>query len=79
MTTYLTKLCNSDIELRKCCRHCIAVVLVLRRWESVGFAFLGSDEREDDLTERYPIAGNPGGKQVVGCLDKGMSRTKPPS
>ena len=75
----LTNLCNSDVELRKCCGRCFGAVPALRRRESVGFAFLGSDEREDDLTERYPIAGNPGGKQVVGCLDKGMPRTKPPS
>ena len=76
---FLTNLCSSDVELRKCCERCFGAVPALRRRESVGFAFLGSDEREDDLTERYPIAGNPGGKQVVGCLDKGMPRTKPPS
>ena len=42
---FLTNLCNSDIELRKCYGHCLAVVLALRRRESVGFAFLRSDER----------------------------------
>ena len=46
---FLTKLCNSDIELRKCCGRCFGAVLALRRRESVGFAFLRSDEREDDV------------------------------
>ena len=45
----LTNLCNSDIELRKCCGRCFGAVLALRRRESVGFAFLRSDEREDDV------------------------------
>ena len=39
---------------------------------SVGFAFLRSNEQEDDLTKRYPIAGNIGGMQVMQRLDKGM-------
>ncbi len=39
---------------------------------SVGFAFLRSNEQEDDLTKRYPIAGNIGGMQVMRRLDKGM-------
>ena len=42
---FLTKLCNSDIELRKCCGRCFGAVPALRRRESVGFAFLRSDER----------------------------------
>ena len=46
---FLTKLCNSDIELRKCCGRCFGAVPALRRRESVGFAFLRSDEREDDV------------------------------
>ena len=41
----LTNLCNSDIELRKCCGRCFGAVPALRRRESVGFAFLRSDER----------------------------------
>jgi hypothetical protein len=39
---------------------------------SVGFAFLKSDERLDDLMKRYTIAGNIGGMQVMLRLDKGM-------
>ena len=39
---------------------------------SVGFAFLRSNEQEDDLTKRYPIAGNIGGMQVMRRLDKKM-------
>ena len=39
---------------------------------SVGFAFLRSNEQEDDLTKRYPIAGNIGGMQVMRRLDKRM-------
>ncbi|MBR4648635.1 MAG: hypothetical protein IKO67_00595 [Bacteroidaceae bacterium] len=39
---------------------------------SVGFAFLKSDERLDDLMKRYTIAGNIGGVQVMLRLDKGM-------
>gem|GEM_PF-3753649 len=39
---------------------------------SVGFAFPRSNEQEDDLTKRYPIAGNIGGMQVMQRLDKGM-------
>ena len=46
---FLTNLCNSDIELRKWCGRCFGAVLALRRRESVGFAFLRSDEREDDV------------------------------
>ena len=46
---FLTKLCNSDIELRKCCGRCFGAVLALRRRESVGFAFLRSDERLDEV------------------------------
>jgi len=42
---FLTNLCNSDIELRKCCGRCFGAVLALRRRESVGFAFLRGDER----------------------------------
>ena len=72
MMRYLTKLCNSDIELRKCCGRCFGAVPALRRRESVGFAFLKSDERLDDLTKRYPIAGNIGGMQVMRRLDKRM-------
>ena len=41
----LTNLCNSDVELRKCCGRCFGAVPALRRRESVGFAFLRSDER----------------------------------
>jgi hypothetical protein len=47
--TYLTKLCSSDIELRKCCGRCFGAVPALRRRESVGFAFLRSDERLDEV------------------------------
>jgi len=43
--TYLTNLCSSDVELRKCCGRCFGAVPALRRRESVGFAFLRSDER----------------------------------
>ena len=42
---FLTNLCSSDIELRKCCGRCFGAVPALRRRESVGFAFLRSDER----------------------------------
>ena len=45
----LTNLCNSDIELRKCCGRCFGAVLALRRRESVGFTFLRSDERLDEI------------------------------
>ena len=45
----LTNLCNSDIELRKCCGRCFGAVPALRRRESVGFAFLRSDERLDEV------------------------------
>ena len=48
-TIYLTNLCNSDIELRKCCGRCFGAVPALRRRESVGFAFLRSDERLDEV------------------------------
>ena len=46
---FLTNLCNSDIELRKWCGRCFGAVLALRRRESVGFAFLRSDERLDEV------------------------------
>ena len=46
---FLTKLCNSDIELRKCCGRCFGTVPALRRRESVGFAFLRGDERLDEI------------------------------
>ena len=46
---FLTNLCNSDIELRKCCGRCFGAVPALRRRESVGFAFLRSDERLDEF------------------------------
>ena len=49
MIGFLTKLCSSDIELRKCCGRCFGAVLALRRRESVGFAFLRSDERLDEV------------------------------
>ena len=49
MVIFLTKLCNSDIELRKCCGRCFGAVPALRRRESVGFAFLRSDERLDEV------------------------------
>ena len=49
MMTYLTNLCSSDIELRKCCGRCFGAVPALRRRESVGFAFLRSDERLDEV------------------------------
>ena len=39
---------------------------------SVGLAFPRGDEQEDDLTKRYPIAGNIGGMQVMRRLDKRM-------
>ena len=47
--TYLTNLCSSDVELRKCCGRCFGAVPALRRRESVGFAFLRSDERLDEV------------------------------
>ena len=46
---FLTKLCNSDIELRKCCGRCFGAVPALRRRKSVGFASLRSDERLDEF------------------------------
>ena len=49
MIIYLTNLCNSDVELRKCCGRCFGAVPALRRRESVGFAFLRSDERLDEV------------------------------
>ena len=49
MVIYLTNLCSSDVELRKCCGRCFGAVLALRRRESVGFAFLRSDERLDEV------------------------------
>ena len=45
----LTNLCSSDVELRKCCGRCFGAVPALRRRESVGFAFLRSDERLDEV------------------------------
>ena len=49
LVTYLTKLCKSDIDLRIGCGRCFGAVPALRRRESVGFAFLRSDERLDEV------------------------------
>ena len=46
---FLTNLCSSDVELRICCGRCFGAVPALRRRESVGFAFLRSDERLDEV------------------------------
>ena len=72
---FLTNLCNSDIELRKCWGHCFGAVPALRRRESVGFAFLRSDER------LYEVGGcslSPGGKiffndEILQCREKALT------
>jgi hypothetical protein len=35
---FLTKLCNSDIELRKCCGRCFGAVPALRPWQGIFFS-----------------------------------------
>ena len=65
MLGFLTKLCNSDIELRKCCGRCFGAVPALRRRESVGFAFLRSDERLDEVG---------GALYLQGCEERGVGQ-----